>query len=1002
MPPGRRQYIKKTNSYTLKLVGQEVQFIQMNITHKDYYAALVVVLWMGLGCMSTYGAGPISEIVTETYHGGDFKLVYDRQAADIYVDENEYKVAKIAASDFVDDVERVTGQRPQLKHSIDKLSQHAVLIGTIGQSTIVDKLVKAGKIDVRDVEGQWETFIQTVVSGPLPGVEKALVIAGSDRRGTAYGVYDLSEKTGVSPWYWWSDVTPVKKESLVIRDGTYKQGPPSVKYRGIFINDEMWGIRPWASKTFAPEEGMGLGPTTYKRIFELLLRLKANYIWPAMHGGTRPFNFYPLNKVAADDYAIVMGSSHIEPMLRNNMGGSEWDSVGCGPWNYFSNRDNIYQYWKDRVRTNGMYENVYTVGMRGQDDQAMEGGDTLSEKIGILEKVFADQRTILREEVNPDITKVPQVFVMYTEVLGFYNEGLKVPDDVIMCWPEDNFGYIRQLPVAKEQTRSGGSGVYYHIQWLTGATPAYPWLNTTPPGLIWEEMSKAYDYNARQLWVLNVGDIKPGEIGMEFFLRLGWDVESRNYNNIRSFLVSFGQRYFGSSYAEQIADIMEKYYQLGYARRPEHLVQYSHNTGLQISWFSTVNYNDEAERRIEEYDRIAQQAETIYQQLPTELKDAFFQLVLYPVKCCSLMNQKIIYADKSAKYAEQGRASAALYAQKARQAAEEIDAMTDRYNRGLVLAGDKWDHFMSLPGPWGAQGYQFEMPPLSDFNGEGPAQMGVSLEGGHENELADFSVYTKNKRFIDLFNKGKGEIEWKVVVSHPWLLLSESSGRFEEEKRIWATIDWNSVPKGQAISGKIRFSAKNDLKDVTIKVFNPAKPAPEEVRGFVESHGYICMEAEHYTSKVDRDGASWEIVQGLGRSGDSVAVYPTTTASRTTVEDIMAESPVLEYDVYVFHPGAMSLTVYCIPTSPITCEHGRRLAVSVDDESPEIVSYRHGDSSVFSNVMYLYCQCKIETPGSHTLKIRMVDPGVVIDRIVMYSDPARDSYLGPPESFCQT
>lgn len=974
----------------------------MNIMKKIYYAKLVVVLGVSFGCISAYGAGPISKVVTETYHPGDFKLVYDRQAADIYVDENEHKVAQTAAGDFVDDVERVTGQGPQLKHSIDELSRHAVLIGTIGQSTIIDKLVKAGKIDVRNVAGQWETFIQTVVSQPLPGVEKALVIAGSDRRGTAYGVYDLSEKIGVSPWYWWADVTPVKKESLVIRAGTYKQGPPSVKYRGIFINDEMWGIRPWAAKTFAPEEGMGLGPKTYKRIFELLLRLKANYIWPAMHVGTKSFNFYPLNKVVADDYAIVMGSSHIEPMLRNNIGGAEWDTLGCGPWNYFVNRDSIYQYWKDRVRTNGMYENIYTVGMRGKDDEAMKGGDTISEKIGILEQVFADQRTILREEVNPDITRVPQVFIMYTEILGFYNKGLKVPDDVIMCWPEDNFGYIRQLPAPKERMRSGGSGVYYHIQWLTGATPAYTWLNTTPPALIWEEMSKAYDYNARKLWVLNVGDIKPGEIGMEFFLRLAWDVSPWNYSNIRDFLVSWAQRCFGAPYAEQIADIMEKYYQLGYARRPEHLVQQRREKPLLISWFSTVNYNDEAQRRIEEYGRITRQAEAIYQQLPIELKDAFFQLVLYPVKCCSLMNQKIIYADKNAKYAEQGRASALLYAQKARKAAKEIDAMTDRYNRGLVLVGDKWEYFMSLPGPWGAQRYQFEMPPLSDFNGEGPARLSISLEGGHENELPDFSVYTKNKRFIDLFNKGKGNIEWKTAVSHPWLLLSESSGRFDEEKRIWATIDWHTAPKGQTISGKITFSAKSDLKDVTIKVFNPAGPAPEVIKGFIESHGYICMEAEHYTGKINRAGLDWEIIQGLGRSGDSVAVYPTTVSSRTTVEDIMADSPVLEYDVYVFHPGIVSLTAYCIPTAPITSEHGRRLAVSIDDEAPEIVSYHHGNSSVFSNVMYLHSQCEIKTPGSHTLKIWMVDPGVVIDRIVMYTDPARDSYLGPPESFYPT
>ena len=335
---------------------------------------------------------------------------------------------------------------------------------------------------------------------------------------------------------------PVKRTELSVIAGKYILKSPSVKYRGIFINDEMWGIRPWALNTLAPEEGQGLGPSTYSKVFELLLRLKANTLWPAMHQQTRPFNYYEQNKVVADEYGIIMGSSHIEPMLRNNIAGAEWDTEYPGePWDYVKNRDHIYKYWEDRVKTNGRYENIYTIGKRGKDDEA---GSEIT--VPVLERIFTDQRSILRKWVNKDITKVPQVLIPYTEVLGLYNEGLKVPDDVIICWPDDNFGNIRQLPDPKERQRSGGSGIYYHFQWLNGATTAYTWTCTTPLALTWSEMKKAYDYGANKLWVVNVGDIKPAEINIDYFMQLAWDISVWDNQNSRQFLTQLATREFGS------------------------------------------------------------------------------------------------------------------------------------------------------------------------------------------------------------------------------------------------------------------------------------------------------------------------------------------------------------------------------------------------------------------------------------------------------------------------
>ena len=935
--------------------------------------------------------------IAEQAVDGYFPMGSPPAMADLFVAADDWQVAQIATRDLAADIERVTGHQPEVKQTTDGLTEFSVLVGTLGKSPVIDGLVKAGRLDVKDVRGQWESFVIAPVTDPLPGVRQALVIAGSDRRGTAYGVYEMSKRIGVSPWYWWADVTPVHREALYVSPERVRVGPPAVKYRGIFINDEMWGIRPWAMKTLAPEEGHGLGPTTYAKVFELLLRLRANHLWPAMHdgdGGTIPFNCYPENKVVADNYAIVMGSSHIEPMLRNNIRGAEWDREYPGePWDYVTNKEHIYKYWEDRVKANGKYENVYTMGKRGKDDEA--GGDVT---VPVLERIMDDQRTILKQWVNPDITKVPQVLIAYTEVLGLFNKGLKVPDDIIFCWPDDNFGYIRQLPTAAERARSGGSGVYYHIQWLNGATTAYTWLNTTPPALIWEEMNKASQYGANNLWVLNVGDIKPGEIGIEFFLDMAQDPQRYRHDNIRDFLARWAARDLDPRFADEIASIMMEYYQLGLARRPEHLVQFNGKEGLRYSWFSHTQANDEAMRRVDQYDALARHAQAIYDQLPPSRKDAYFELVLYPVECCSLINRKVIFADKSERYGSEGRASASEYAAKAKAAAQRIIELTNHYNTGLVTAGAKWNHMMSpAPGPWGGQFHQYDMPPLSEVSGTGPPAMGISLEGGDPQILADLSVYDQGKRFIDLYNTGKGEIRWTATPSQPWLHLDPSSGTFTTEQRLWVTIDWKHAPAGADLTATVELASTAGNRRVTVPVFNPAAPARDDIAGYVESHGYVSMEAEHFTRKHEHDGAAWEIIQGLGRSGDSVAVLPPTGPSRTEPQDITVHSPSLDYDIYLFHKGEARLDVDCLPTKPVAPRQGFRVAVSLDGDTPRVLTGKGGD--VLANLRRLTATMEIASPGKHTLTVCMVDPGVVLDKLVLDFNPPKNIYLGPPESY---
>jgi len=469
----------------------------------------------------------------------DFQLVTKQNIAAILIDEKDKETIKLCAGLFADDVERVTDHKPSLVTDTRKATHYSIIIGSIENSRIIKKLISKQKIDVSGIRGQWESCLTQVVDNPLPGINRALVIAGSDRRGTAYGIFELSKQIGVSPWYYFADVAQKKKNEIYVKAGRYILKSPSVKYRGIFINDEMWGIRPWALYTLAPEEGKGLGPTTYSKIFELLLRLKANTFWTAMHQQTRPFNCYEDNKVIADKYGIVVSTG--EPMLCSNIAGANWDrEYPNEPWNYVKNRDHIYKYWENRVKTNGKYENLYSLGKRGKDDESSP-----EINVPVLAQIIKDQRNILSKWVNKDITKVPQFMLAYSEILGVYNEGLIIPDDVTICCPDDNFGNIRQLPNQKEQQRSGGSGIYYHFQWLNGATTAYTWTCTTPLALTWSEMKKAYDYDVNNLWVVNVGDIKPAEINIEYFMQMAWDISVWNNHNTHQFLCQWATREFG-------------------------------------------------------------------------------------------------------------------------------------------------------------------------------------------------------------------------------------------------------------------------------------------------------------------------------------------------------------------------------------------------------------------------------------------------------------------------
>jgi hypothetical protein len=621
-------------------------------------------------------------------------------------------VVGLAAQGLADDLAAVAGRAPAIRQQGDATPSDLpqVWIGTLGAHPAIDRLVATGKLDVKDLKGAWESFVIAVVDRPAPGAPRALVVVGSDRRGTAYGVYELSRAIGVSPWRWWADVPPPRRDRLYVAAGTRRFGPPSVKYRGVFLNDEDWGLQPWAAQTFEPETG-NIGPKTYAKVFDLLLRLKANTLWPAMHPTTAPFNGDPANARLADRYAIVMGSSHAEPMLRNNVG--EWKAPAAD-YDYARNPGGVLAYWRERVAANGGYENLYTLGMRGIHDSGMVGADSLEGRKALLETIFADQRRLLAER---GVADAPQVFTPYKEVLDVYRGGLKVPDDVTLVWPDDNFGYIRQFPDAAERKRAGGSGVYYHLSYL-GAPLSYIWLSTTPPALIQQQMGQAYDLGARRLWVANVGDLKPAEINTELFLAMAWDVDGFRKAGWRGFLADWAAREFGPEAAPEIAEVMARWHGLNFERKPEHLQWWSPGQKPRMSDLSL----EAAAARLAAFDALVARVDAVAARLGPEQQDAFFELVAYPVKAAAAANHRFFDAEAHDRLADTAPLEARRRGALARQADTALAALTEHYNTGV--AGGKWRGLMAVEpadGQWKSFRLSPPVLPAASLVGDGPA-----------------------------------------------------------------------------------------------------------------------------------------------------------------------------------------------------------------------------------------------------------------------------------------
>lgn len=555
-----------------------------------------------------------------------------------------------------------------------------IVAGTIGQG--IEKFCNDD--EARYLREHEEGFVVRV----LPSGK--LLVAGSDGHGTAFALLELSRLAGVSPWEWWADAVPAKRKELTLPSGYSQRQAPSVAYRGIFINDEDWGLMPWSSKTMEPGNKLGvIGPRTTEKIFQLLLRLRANTYWPPMHECTYPFFLTPGNREVAKQYGIYIGSSHCEPMASSTAG--EWPRRGKGDYNYVTNKAGVQQFWTDRLKEVSGQEIIYTLGMRGLHDGPMQGAKTVAEQKAVLTDVIRDQRQMLAEYVNKDLSKVPQVFIPYKEVLDVYNAGLKVPDDVTLMWCDDNYGYIRHFPSAEENRRKGGNGVYYHVSYW-GRPHDYLWLGTPSPYLVYQQMDEAYRRGIRRMWILNVGDIKPAEYQIELFMDMAWNIDAVRKSGVPAHLENFLAREFGNKIGQELLPIMNEHYRLAFIRKPEFLGNTrceEYGPGSE-KWYvvSDLPWTDDyIKHRLEYYSRLSDAVEKIGKGIAHDRLDTYFQLVKYPVEAATQMNDKLLYA-QLARHGEDTW-------KRSDKAFDSIRALTITYNHGIDNGG-KWNGIMDF------------------------------------------------------------------------------------------------------------------------------------------------------------------------------------------------------------------------------------------------------------------------------------------------------------------
>ena len=717
-------------------------------------------------------------------------------------DNAEEKVVQTALKLFIRDYQSVFSASA----AVDA-RQGNIIVGTVGKSP----LLKAVSADVSALIGKKQAFLLQV----LP--DGKLLVAGSDSHGTAYGIMELSRLIGVSPWEWWADVTPEKKTSFVLSAEYQTLQSPSVEYRGIFINDEDWGLMPWSSQTYEPSDIKGhIGPKTNARIFELLLRLRANTYWPAMHECTLPFFLTEGNRKVAEEYGIFIGSSHCEPMVCSAAG--EWRRRGQGDYDYVNNSASVYKFWEDRVKEVAQQGNIYTLGMRGVHDGQMQGAKTVAEQKAVLERVLKDQRGLLQKYVNKDVTTIPQAFIPYKEVLDIYNAGLQVPDDVTLIWCDDNYGYIRHFPTAEERARKGGNGIYYHVSYW-GRPHDYLWLGTFSPYLLHQQMKLAYDRGIQKMWVLNVGDIKPAEYQIELFLDMAWNIDEVNEIGVTAHLKSWLEREFGSNCAEELLPAMEAHYQLSYIRKPEFMGNTrEEERDPKYKVIKDLPWSEQTiSERLRSYTVLSDVVERMESNIPADRQDAYFQLVKYPVQAAAQMNRKILTAQLARHSKADWKQSDAAFDSIASLTQQYNSLQNGKWNRMMDFQPRKLSVFKRVEHTAATEPMVTDRKMLCKWNAmECTYGKPVPYEGlGYERKAAGIRKGSSLTFAFDDYGKDSVEVEIRLLPSHP---LDEKQLRFaiSVDEAVPQTVSYET--KGRSEEWKENVLRNQAIRKVTLPI----------------------------------------------------------------------------------------------------------------------------------------------------------------------------------------
>lgn len=792
--------------------------------------------------------------IVETASDGAFLLIGKAGIAEVVQDPLDDIAVRHAAGNLRNDLAKVAGHSSGVNVAVP------IIVGTIGQSKIIDDLIAGGMVDVSDVAGRWESFVHQVVDNPLPGIERALVIAGADRRGTIYGIYDLSARIGVSPWHYWADVPVRRRGQLYVTAGRRVDGP-KVRYRGIFINDEEPALGNWARVTFG-----GVNAQFYERVFDVLLRSKGNYIWPAMWGKSL-WQDDPESAKLAQDMGVILGTSHHEPMMRAHV---EWQRADAGKWNYETNPKVLEKFWRDGIDRSNGGDRLVTVGMRGDGDEPMSETTAIT----LLEKILSDQRKIIAQSTKMPPENTPQIWALYKEVQDYYDQGMQVPEDILLLFADDNWGNIRRLP-KPGSVRKGGYGVYYHFDYV-GDPRNYKWLNNTQIERVWEQMTSARAHGADSLWIVNVGDIKPMELPMSFFLDLAWNPDSFPLETLSSYYRHWAARIFGEAQADDLASLLRDSSRVNARRKPE----------LIDARYYRTNDDNEAQRIADEYAELEKRARGISGKLAADQQSAFYQLVHHPIE--AMANLHNMY-----RAIAEGRMDDA-------EAAFANDAVIRQRYEGLESG--KWQHMMS--------------------------QTHISYTGWQQPE-------------VDVM---PAAVDW----------TPESAQR--------------TGPSAKAVKGK---------------------------RRYLERNGLVVIEAPNFAQANSVGSGAWEVIDNLGHWKGAVALFPQAGVSYD-----IGKGPSVDYDISLGAAGEFSLAIYASPSLDVHGRGGLRYAISVDDGPPVFGDLMAGDANkwqtaVADNIRIAVTKHQVSKAGPHKIRIWGIDPGVVIQRLIVTRGDLPRSKLGP-------